>query len=84
MAQLAPVVKRKYTDEERAVIAGYLLGKRAGVLKALSSSFRYAELTKEFGAENQLRYYQLAEAFTRWELYWIGYTVQKDQMYAGT
>lgn len=81
--QLAPVVRRgpQYSDEERAVIAGYLLQQRRGTLQALSSSSREMEIDTEFGRYNQLRYYQICEAYSRFLLYWIGYEVNKGQMY---
>lgn len=80
---LAPVSKRpsEYTDEERAVIAGYLLRQRAGTLKALSSSERGATITTDIGQENQRRFYQIGEAYSRMLLYRIGYEVEKNMMY---
>jgi hypothetical protein len=80
---LAPVVLRpsEYTDEERAVIAGYLLRQRHGTLAALSSSERGAVITSDIGQEQQRRYYQICEAYSRFLLYWIGYAVNKNKMY---
>lgn len=82
--QLAPVVKRTYTDEERAVIAGFLLRQRAGTLKALSSSDRYALITTDYGSVNQQRYYRDCEQYSRFLLAKISYPVAKGAMYAGT
>lgn len=81
MPQLAPVVKDQYTDEERAVIAGYLLRQRAGTLQALASSDRYATLDNGYAPVRQQRYYRDAESYSRFLLYWIGYEVQKGQLY---
>lgn len=84
MPNLAPVVKYStaYTDEERAIIAGYLLRQRQGTLDALASSVRGAEITTDIGQENQRRYYQICEAYSRFLLFWAGYQVEKNQMYA--
>ena len=81
----APVALKpsQYTDDERAVIAGYLLAQRAGTLQALSSSELGAVITTDIGQEEQRRYYQVCEAYSRFLLYWIGYEVNKNQMYAG-
>lgn len=81
MPNLAPVVKQTYTDHERAVIAGYLLHQRAGTLQALSSANRGLQITTEWGTENQLRHYKTCEGYSRFLLYWIGYQVEKGQMY---
>lgn len=80
---LAPLVLRpsEYTDEERSVIAGYLLRQRQGTLAALASSERGAVLTSDIGQEQQRRYYQICEAYSRFLLYWIGYAVPKNKMY---
>ena len=85
MPNLAPVVKQgnEYTDAERAVIAGYLLRQREGTLKALASSERGAQITTDIGQENQRRYYQICEAYSRFLLWWIGYPVMKNEMYYG-
>ncbi len=85
MPNLAPVVMRgpQYSDEERAIIAGYLLQMRQGVLRALSSSARYVEITTDYGAMKQLAFYQIEEQYSRFLLYWIGYPVEKGNMYHG-
>lgn len=83
MPNLAPVVKQTYTDEERAVIAGYLLRQRAGTLQALSSTERWMEITTDIGPQRGVKYYSNCESYSRFLLYWIGYTVNRKEMYAG-
>lgn len=81
--QLSPIVKKvsQYTDEERAIIAGYLLKQRAGTLLASQSSERGAQLELDIGLDKQAVYYRNAEAYSRFLLYWAGYPVHKDRMY---
>ena len=81
MPQLAPVVKETYTDEERAVIAGYLLGKRRGLLQALASTERATEINVDGYFVKTYRYYRIGEAWSRFYLYWAGYETGKDQLY---
>jgi hypothetical protein len=81
MPQLAPVVKTQYTDEERAVIAGYLLHRRQGLLKALASVDLANEISVDGYFVKTFRYYKIAEAWNRFELFWIGYETPKNQLY---
>lgn len=81
MAQYAPVVKDQYTDEERAVIAGYLLKRRNGLLKALASTNKADEINIDGFFTKTYRYYRSAESWNRFELYWVGYEVPKDGTY---
>lgn len=83
MPQFAPVVKQTYTDEERAIIAGYLLRQRAGTLEALASAKVSVTLYEVDYSINQRRYYRDAESYSRFLLYWIGYETPKDQLYPG-
>lgn len=83
MANLAPVVKQTYTDEERAVIAGYLLRQRDGTLRALASTERWMQITTDVGPQNGVKYYSNCESYSRFLLYVIGYQVKKGTMYAG-
>jgi len=80
---LPPVSLRpsEYTDDERAVIAGYLLRQRSWTLQALASSDRMAEISTDYGRVNQQRYYQACEQYSRLLLYRIGYAVEKKGMY---
>lgn len=82
---LAPVVKSgtQYTDEERAVIAGYLLKMRQGTLTALDSSERGEKIQTDIGLQNQVKYYSNCEQYSRFLLYWIGYEVMRKRMYYG-
>jgi hypothetical protein len=80
---LAPVVQSAglYTPEEKAVIAGFLLRQRQGTLQALASSERGAQITTDIGQENQRRYYQICEAYSRFLLDKVGYQTAKNRMY---
>jgi len=70
-----------YQPDERALIAGYLLHQRAGTLKALESYGSIPADTTELLAERGYDYYLRAESYSRFLLYWIGYPVQRNQMY---
>lgn len=78
---LPPVLTKEYNDRERAMIAGYLIGKRAGVLKALASVSTAPPGTTEGWAEGNTKYYQDAERYSRFLLHWIGYSVGRNQNY---
>lgn len=78
---LPPDIRQTYTDRERAVIAGYLIRKRVGTLQALRSARSIKPDTTDGWAEGSVQYYQDAEAYSRFLLYWIGYQVGKDQNY---
>lgn len=81
MPQLAPIVKDTYTDDERAIIAGYLLGKRQGILKALESTDKMQETNVDGYFIKTYRYYRIGESWSRFYLYWIGYETAKNQLY---
>jgi hypothetical protein len=83
MPNLAPVHDGPYSDEERALIASYLLGKRAGTLQALASVKGLPPGSTYGWGEGSLSYYQHAEAYSRFLLWWIGYPTQVNQMYDG-
>jgi hypothetical protein len=78
---LTPVVKSEYTARERAIIAGYLIGKRAGVLRALSSVGAATAGATSGWAEGNQRYYRDAERYSRFLLYYVGYEVEKGKNY---
>lgn len=72
---------RMYTGDERALIAGYILHMREGILKAADSTGSPpAGSTLDWG-EGSYNYWENAEAVTRWLLYWIGYPVRKGKLY---
>lgn len=81
MATLPPDVRKNYTDEERAIIAGYLLHQRLGTLKALSSTTKGAEIETDIGLQEHAKYYSNCESYSRFLLYWLGYEVQRNMMY---
>ena len=81
MPQLAPIVKSQYTDEERAIAAGYLLHMREGLLKALASTKRADEITLDGEFIKTYRYYRIGEAWSRFYLFWLGYETPKNQLY---
>lgn len=63
-------------------MAGFILHFRRGFLQAAESSgVAAAQQIPEWSAET-VRYYQDAEAVTRFLLYWIGYPVAKGQMWS--
>jgi len=76
-----PVPPYPYDDETRAIIAGYLLHHRAGTLDALRSVGHPIAGQTEGWAEGNYHYYQAAESYSRFLLYWLGYPVQRNQMY---
>lgn len=80
---LPPVKSGPYTDEERALIASYLLWQRQGTLDALNSVGSAPPGGTENWGEGNQRYYKNAEAYSRFLLYWIGYKVPKGGMYTG-
>jgi len=66
-------MRRRYTDEERALIAGYLLRMRAGTQRAKDSVDRAPpNQTGGWGEGNQ-RYYRNALQYSSFLLSWIGY-----------
>lgn len=79
--QYPPFVPPSYTPYERALIAGYLLARRAGVLHGVQtmSSDIVDQIPHWSGPVRD--YYAAAEAYSRYELYYIGYAVGKDQMW---
>lgn len=81
MPDLPPIHDGPYNDAERALIASYLLHQRAGTLAALGSSSKAPAGSTEGWGEGNVNYYKHAEAYSRFLLYWIGYPVQKNQMY---
>lgn len=83
MPNLPPLHYGPYTDEERALIASYLLLQRAGTLSALESARSVTPGTTEGWAEGNERYYTNAESYSRFLLAGIGYKVKKDMMYGG-
>lgn len=82
---IPPIVKPpgQYTDQERAVIAGYLLFMRAGTLSALSSSEQIPKHVGRGFGEQSYWYYADAESYSRFLLNDIGYRVGRRQMYNG-
>jgi hypothetical protein len=84
--QLPPLVLRpsEYTDEQRAVAGGYLLGMRSGTLQALASSEKGVLIATDIGLQNQIKYYSNCEEYSRFLLYWIGYQVYRKKMYGET
>jgi hypothetical protein len=79
MIPLPPIVQESYTREQKRYIAGYLLWMRAGTLAALESvSSPLASVMPEW-QRKQVRYYQDAEAYSRYLLAEIGYDVGKNQ-----
>ena len=80
---LPPIVQPPYTDEQRQLIASYLLHMRAGTLSALSSSSRKIEIDSAIGVGRERQYYTNAESYSRFLLYWVGYQVRKNGMYEG-
>jgi hypothetical protein len=76
--QIPPILKVDYTARERALIAGYLLGKRKGTQQALDSA-KKAPPGETFGwGEGNVAYYTHALAYSRWLLYKIGYPLGKE------
>lgn len=71
-----------YTDEQRSLIAGFLLHFREGTLKALASLGSVKAGITSGMAEAEYRYYVHAEAYSRQLLFYVGYPVAKDEMYA--
>lgn len=78
---LPPIVKDGYTDLERALIAGYLVRKRTGTIKALRAVGSAKRESTEGWAEGSFRYYADAERYSRFLLYYIGYPVAKGLNY---
>jgi hypothetical protein len=83
MPNLPPTQMPPYTDAERALIASYLLQKRVGLLQALRSVEHAPPQSTDGWGEGNQRYYRDAEAYSRFLLWWIGYPVNKNQMYTG-
>lgn len=78
---LLPIIKDSYTDAERALIAGYLVRKRSGAIKALRSVGSIIRESTEGWAEGSFRYYRDAERYSRYLLFWIGYPVERGKNY---
>ncbi len=82
MPQRPPVYwPQPLTDEDRALIAGYLLHHREGTLEALSSLGSVVSGLNAGQFDIMYRYYRSAEAYSRFLLYWVGYPVEKGKMY---
>lgn len=79
---LPPVVRPHYSDEEAAIIAGYLIYHRDTLLLALEST-THAEITRpDYPGASGAEYYRHAEAYSRYLLYWIGYETGTNQQWA--
>lgn len=76
-----PIWDGRPTDEIRSWIAGYLVHHREGTLKALDSYRQVLPRNPPEFIEPYLKYYQDAEAYSRFLLYWLGYPVAKDSNY---
>lgn len=83
MPNLPPIEIGPYSDQERALIASYLLHQRAGTIAALRSVQAGLPHDTLGWSEGGSQYYTHAEAYSRFLLYWIGYPVAKNQMYTG-
>jgi hypothetical protein len=79
---LPPWISATYSDEEAAIIAGYLIRMREGTLQALQSGEYADQLTPDIPDITGKEYYRHAEAYSRWLLYWIGYPVAKNEQWS--
>lgn len=82
MALRAPLYTGDFSDDERSLIAGFILHFRRGILQAAESvGAEAAQQLPEWSARSQA-YFANAESVTRFLLYEIGYPVQKGQMWS--
>lgn len=70
---MEPIPRGHYSDEERALIAGYLLHMRSGAAQAQTSVSTPPSGSTEGWAEGNQRYWTDALRAIDWLLYWIGY-----------
>ena len=80
---LTPVVAPEFSAEDWRVIAGFLLYFRAGILRALDTSNDPAYDAIPVTAAGQRRYFQDAEAVTRWLLSFTPYPVKAGELWDG-
>lgn len=78
---LPPIIKESYSDAERALIAGYLVRKRTGTLKAVESTGSVTQGTTEGWGEGAFRYWKDCERYSRYLLFYVGYPVLKNKNY---
>lgn len=76
-----PVWTGQLNQQQRALIAGFLLHSRQGILDALTTMHDpiVDQIIEWSGPTRQ--YYVAAEAYSRYLLWLIGYPVQRNQMY---
>lgn len=74
---LPPYVQVDISDRDAAIIAGYLLRQREGTLMALDSTEYADAITDDDIGDFGATYYRYAEAYSRFLLWKLGYSVPK-------
>jgi hypothetical protein len=81
MAQWMPTYSGSLSDEERAMVAGFILHHRGQILRGLTAAREAPAYTPSWWTAGMEAHFKSGEKWTRLWLWYLGYKVDEDLQY---